>query len=182
MPGEFSGSGGGPVDGLPEVESFEIPPPEAGSVVPLPSAATPPPTDGGPSYAAQVIAQKHAQYRTASRWYRCLYYATRLVAGLAAVAIPFTLGHSQTAATTCAIIVAVCTVFDTVFDPKSRWQRYSRATDLLAIAELKRRNEYDRYKDELEVAVATEAANVEKLENLQAVLKQIQERPQAATQ
>jgi uncharacterized protein DUF4231 len=120
-----------------------------------------------------IIDAKQREYTRNSRRHRRLYYSTRLMAGLAAALLPFVVGQHPTAATVLSVIVAVTVVLDVTLDPKGRWQLYSKASDLLAIARLKASGDYDRYKDELEILLATETQKLERLVDLESVLKKV---------
>lgn len=137
----------------------------------------------GPSpLAAQILREKYQDYLRGSRWHKVLYYLTRLLAGLSAVLLPFVVGTMPIVATSLSAAVLFCIVVDMVFDPKTKWALYSRATDLLAIAELKRRGEYDKYKDALEVLLTTEQQKLSGLKELEDVLRKVEQgkKPDAA--
>lgn len=125
--------------------------------------------------AQQLIDQKHRDYLKKSRLYHLLYFTTRISAALSSGLLPFVVGNNPTIATYLSIIIVVAIVLDSVFDPKGNWQLYSRATDLLAIAELKTRGDYDKYKEQLEILIATEAKTLERLVDLEDILKKIRE-------
>ena len=110
-----------------------------------------------------LINDKHKEYVTKAIFYSALYYTTRVVAGLSAALLPFIVGHSQLWATILAIVVAVVTVFDSVFAPKDRWALYSKATDLLALATIRAQGTYDKNKDAIDTILQTESANLQTL-------------------
>jgi hypothetical protein len=122
------------------------------------------------SVAERLIEQKHAEYTRQTRWYRLLYFTTRLLTALCAVLLPFLITASPRIATVLSITVAVCIAIDVVFSPKDLWSTYSKATDLLTIARLKQRGEYDEYKDALNVLLDTEAARMQRVKDMSEVL------------
>ncbi len=132
------------------------------------------PAADSPPLAAQIMREKYKEYQRGSKRHKLLYYTFRLAAGLSAALLPFVIGHLPVVATVLSVVVVVCTVFDIVLDPKSKWALYSRATDLLSMAELKRRGEYDKYKDALEVLLATEHQALAGLKDLEDVLKKVE--------
>ncbi len=103
-----------------QTEDIYIPPDEIGKD----------PEAGSPPLAAQIMREKYREYQSGSKRYRFLYYSIRLLAGLSAALLPFVIGSLQVVATVLSAVVIVCTVFDIVLDPKSKWALYSRATDL----------------------------------------------------
>jgi hypothetical protein len=115
---------------------------------------------------AWLVKGKHNKYAFAVRFYAFLYYLTRLAAGLSAGALPFTISQNPTAATVLSAVIVTTTVIDLVFNPRERWALYSKATDLLAIAQLKASGEYDTYKEFIDIIAATEREKLERLVNL----------------
>lgn len=122
-----------------------------------------------------IIDKKQRDYTTASHRYRALYYGTRLIAGLASGLLPFVVNSHADVATALAITIVVAVVFDSTFDPKGRWQLFSRASDLLAIARLKASGQFEKYREELEILVATESQKLEKLVDLETIIKKVSE-------
>ncbi len=114
--------------------------------------------DPGLSAADILIKGKQREYELKARLYCVLYYATRLLA-------------SQPFATGLAILIALATVFDTVFVPKDKWALYSKGTDMLTVARLKADGDYENYKEVLDVIVATEAATLQQLVGLREVVE-----------
>lgn len=129
----------------------------------------------GVPLAIRLIRDKYQGYLRGSRLHRILYVATRLLAGLSAALLPFVVGTMPVVATSLSAVVVICIVIDTVFDPKGKWALYSRATDLLAIAELKRRGEYDDYKAALEILLTTEQQALSGLKGLEEVLSKVEQ-------
>ncbi|MDP3723957.1 MAG: hypothetical protein Q8R91_10785 [Candidatus Omnitrophota bacterium] len=127
----------------------------------------PPPED--------LIEQKHQEYLKASRWHRRFYYATRLVAGMPSVLLPFVVSHHPTLATTFSVLIALAVALDFIVDPKGKWQLYSRATDLLAIARYKARGQYEKHQEQLDILLATEGRKLEQLIGVEDLLKKIRE-------
>jgi hypothetical protein len=123
--------------------------------------------------AEQLIAQKHDQYVRQSRRYRFLYYVTRLCAVIPAAVLPFVINGNPPVATALSVIVALSVAIDVVFEPKERWATYSKATDLLAIAELKRRGEYEPHREALEVVAQAEAAGLRTNKDIEEVLRRV---------
>jgi hypothetical protein len=66
----------------------------------------------------QFLADRHNSYFRKAAAYKAAYYGFRIVAGLSAVLLPFTLPYSQVAAACLSILVAVITLLDTVLCPK----------------------------------------------------------------
>jgi hypothetical protein len=133
-------------------------------------------SNGGPSpLAASVIQDKYRKYLKGSRFYRILYYITRFLAALSAGLLPFVVGTAPSVAIALSIVIVLSIVTDTVFDPKGKWVLYSKATDLIAIAEIKLRGEYDKYKEALEILLATEQQALAGLKGLEEVLKTVQQ-------
>lgn len=130
------------------------------------------PTPSGPI--EQILLDKHQEYLDKAKVNKTFYYATRLIAGLSAAFLPFVVSSYPSVAIVLSIIVAAITVVDTVFDFGSSWARYSRATDLLAMAELKMNGEYKKYKELLEIIMATEQNMVSNLQNLEDILGKVQ--------
>ena len=129
----------------------------------------PPPED--------LIEQKHQEYLRASRWNRRFYYASRIMAGVPSALLPFVIGHNSTLATGFSMLVVLAVVLDLTWDPKGKWRLYSRATDLLAIAQYKARGEYEKHKEQLEILLETERQKLEQLVGLEELLKKIRETP-----
>ena len=134
------------------------------------------------SLAIMLIREKYQNYLRGSHLHRVLYIVTRLLAGLSAALLPFVVGTMPIVATSLSAIVVICIVIDTVFDPKGKWALYSRATDLLAVAELKRRGEYDQYKAAFEILLTTEQQALSGLKGLEEVLSRVEQgkKPAAA--
>jgi hypothetical protein len=134
------------------------------------------PTSG--SYAEQLINIKHREYDRAATRARRLYYLTRWTSGIASIVM----GIVVLAATgltlklvgiACPLAILLCTLIDTIHDPKGRWKLFSSATDRLALAELRRRGEYDAYEEQLRILQETENAKLDKLTDLAEVSEQI---------
>lgn len=134
-----------------------------------------PSTKGLSPLAAKIVRDKYRSYLRGSRLFRTLYYITRLFAALSAGLLPFVVGTIPLLATVLSIVIVLSIVTDTVFDPKSKWALYSKATDLLAIAEIKLRGEYDRYKEALEILLVTEQQALAGLKELEEILKKVQQ-------
>jgi hypothetical protein len=103
-----------------------------------------------------------------------MYYTTRLVVGLSAGLLPFTLSGPQEWPTALSLLIAVLTVVDSVFAPKDRLALFSKATDLMALATIKARGEYDKYKEVLDVLLQTENANLRQLQSLENMVASIE--------
>lgn len=124
--------------------------------------------------AQQLIDQKHRDYIKKSHVYHLLYFTTRISAAFSSGLLPLVVRNNPTIATSLSIIIVISVVLDSVFDPKGNWQLYSRATDLLAIANLKARGEYKKYKEQLEILLVTEAKTLERLVDLEDMLKKFE--------
>lgn len=127
------------------------------------------------SVAQQLIDEKNREYLRKSYFYRYLYFITRTLAALSSGLLPFVVSNRPTIATILSIVIVVAVVFDSVLDPKGHWQLYSRATDLIAVANLKSLGQYEKYKEQLKILLATEAKKVERLVDLEDLLKRIEE-------
>ena len=116
------------------------------------------------------IRDKHKEYYAASKRFRALYYATRLLGGLCAGVLPFVVYSSPPVATVLAITIVVVTVFDTVFNPKDRWRTTSRASDLLFIADVKKKGNYAELEEALNIILSTEDQQMLQLLGLDEVI------------
>ena len=126
------------------------------------------------SEAASLITQKHIHYNSLCNWYRLLYYVTRLVAGLCAGLLPFFVSASARTATALSIATLATIVFDSVFNPRGKWQLYSKATDLLMIARLKAIGEYDQYEESLKILQEVERESVRDLSGMKEFLDRLE--------
>lgn len=122
--------------------------------------------------AERMIEGKHQEYLTKARLYSILYYVTRLVTGLSAALLPFVVGKSQSWASILAVIVAVLTVIDAVFSPKDRWVLFSKATDMVSLAKMKAKGEYETNKEIVDLILQTETGNLQQLVSLQELIEQ----------
>ena len=149
------------------------PPLSLSPVAPASAPIGPPPQSppGNPTL-DRFIYDKHLSYLRLARWSAVAYYCTRVVAGLGSALLPFVVTSHQQIATVLAVSVAVTVALDSIFKPRDKWQLYSKATDLLASAEMKRTGEYEKYKDQLDILMATEAAKLERLVDLKDLLKE----------
>ena len=119
-------------------------------------------------------ALKHEEYYRKARNYRRLYYTTRICAGLSAGVLPFFVwGHLPFITSGLALIVVVATVLDSVFLPKDRWARYSKATDLLALAKLKSMGHEEEWREAWRVIEDTELTDLQHLTGMQDLLEHI---------
>jgi len=123
--------------------------------------------------AARLIAKKHDEYVKLSRRFRLLYYVTRICAVIPAAMLPFLIGGNAILAKSLSIAIALATAVDVIFDPKTRWGNYSRATDRLAVAELKRRGEYESHKEGLDIIAEAEASSVGVNKDIDELLRRI---------
>jgi hypothetical protein len=126
-----------------------------------------------PDVVRDLLYKKHTEYNRLSRRYEFLYYATRTVAGLCASLLPFVVNAHPQFATALSIAIAVLIVVDSVFKPQDKWKLYSKAADLLTVAELKALGKYAEFKEMIDVMVNTEAGSVEGLVDLSAVLQRV---------
>lgn len=124
-----------------------------------------------------LVEAKHVEYVEKARRYSLFYYVTRLVAGLSAGILPFTVGRIEWQAWSIGLSVAIViiTVFDLVFTPKDRWVLFSKATDLLTIAKVKALGEveYAKYSVALDTLLNTESANLAQVINLNDLVSKI---------
>jgi hypothetical protein len=126
-----------------------------------------------PDAVIRLVREKHRKYLRLSRMNASIYYSTRTVAALCSALLPFTVGAHPTVATILAIVVAITVALDSVFIPRDRWQLYSKATDLLAIAEFKVIGQYEQYKELLDIITATEDTKLARLVDLKDVLEKV---------
>ncbi|SRR5260221_138021 len=122
-----------------------------------------------------TVDAKQREYTRNARRYRRVFYATRLTAGLASGLLPFVVSNYATLATILSILIVVVVVIDSTLDPKSQAQLFSKASDLLAIARLKAEGQYEQYKEALDLILATETQKLERLVDLEALLKRVSE-------
>lgn len=148
------------------------------SVPPIPTT----PDGATPNSVDKMALKLHREYERNSSLFHLLYYATRLIAGLSAAILPFVVRSHPLPATILSVTIIVCVVVDTVFDPKSNYALYNRATCLLALAEAKVANLGDKYNELLAAIVAIETDRTSNLKELQEVLKAIQQQQQPAGQ
>ena len=116
--------------------------------------------------AEELIEEKHEEYVKKAKLYSYFYYATRLIAGLSAALLPFTVRSSVQWSTAFSIAIVVTTILDLTFSPKDRWITHSKATDLLTIAKLKAEGKYDKYKEPLDIIAQTESAKLQRLADI----------------
>jgi hypothetical protein len=127
------------------------------------------------------IRKKHQGYADASLFYKFLYYATRLAAGLCAAILPFVVYSAPPVATGLSIAIAVITVFDAVFDPKDQWKRNSRTSDLLYVADLKKQGRYDEFKETLDIILTAEDQEMIQLIGMDEVIRRAKTGPEGQT-
>lgn len=133
------------------------------------------PGDGGNKIIQELIRQKQKEYLRGAHIHRFLYYFVRLVASLSAGLLPFVVASSPAIATALSIAIVVATVVDMVFNPKDRWQLYSRATDLLTVEQLKRQGDYPKYEALIAILVSAESAKLERLVDIDELIKKVRE-------
>lgn len=125
--------------------------------------------------AKKLIAKKIDEYLLKAKLFKWVYYSTRLLIALASGLIPFVINSNQKLATALAITVVISVVVDTVFDPKNNWKSYSRASDLLGIAYLKKNGDYQEYEEQLEILVSTEYKVLDNLVDLDDIRRKMKE-------
>jgi hypothetical protein len=130
------------------------------------------PLGEGPHAPERLVVAKHNEYFRAAKRYRRLYYATRLCAGLSAGFLPFVVRSSPDTAIFLSILVVTATVIDSVFAPKDRWALYSKATDLLAVAQLKASGQHEKWEAALKAIEQTEAAALKQLGGIRDLIDQ----------
>ena len=121
----------------------------------------------------ELVEKKHSEYLKKAKLFSISYYAIRLMAGLSAALLPFTIRTSVLWSTIFSVVTVMVTVLDLVFAPKDRWVLYSKATDLLAVAKIKARGDYEEHKEALEIITQTETANLQQLINLDDLVSKI---------
>jgi hypothetical protein len=114
----------------------------------------------------RAIEGMHLQYRDNAVLFCWIFWVTRVCAGVSAAVLPFVVHASSTISTILSLIIVVCTVIDTIWSPKERWTLYSKATDLLSVAKVKKAGDFEGYKELLEVVLQTESAALQQLINL----------------
>ena len=127
-----------------------------------------------PGAVREMIDSKHREYARKTTIFKRVYYLTRLMAGLSAGVLPFVVNANPSVATGLAVAIVVVTVLDIVFDPKSKWALYSKATDFLTVARLKLSGDYEKYKQVIDLLVETESKELELLVPLQRVIQDTQ--------
>lgn len=123
--------------------------------------------------ARKLIQQKHEQYLKSALISRTLYYTLRLTIGLSAGLLPFIIQTQPIISTALSLLIVIGTTIDSIFDPKTKWQIYSKSTDLLALAALKKSGEYEEYKESLETIFKTESEITNTLEEVETLLNKI---------
>lgn len=123
--------------------------------------------------AKRIIQHKHDEYTGATKRYRALYYVFRVIAGLSAGLLPFVIASHPNVATGLSIMIVIITAMDLVFNPKDKWQLYSRATDLLAVETLKREGSYAEYRSLIDIILKTETAALERLVSVDELIKDV---------
>jgi len=119
--------------------------------------------------AKDLIETKCREYYLSARLYRWTYYFTRTLTALSSAILPFFVNNNHLVTTILALIIVLCVAIDAVFDPKSNYRILSKATDILTIANLKQKGEYEKYKAQLDILVDVEEKKLEKLVDLEAV-------------
>lgn len=120
----------------------------------------------------RLVGLKHDEYFRSAKRYQTVYYMTRICAGLSAGILPFLVRSSPNAAIFFSVLIVVATVADSVFAPKDLWSLYSKATDLLATAQLKRSGRYEKWEADLKIIEETESAALRRL-GIQQLLEQL---------
>jgi len=126
----------------------------------------PPVTESNVDSVVKQINEKHNDYVRLSIRYRCLYYATRLVAAGSAGLLPFFVFKVPIVATALSVLIVTAAVVDSVWSPLNKWKTYSRASDLLYVAQLKRPRKYDELKTSIDVIIETEERQLMELIDL----------------
>lgn len=65
------------------------------------------------------------------------------------------------------------TVLDTVPSPKDRWALFSRASDILALAQIKSKGDYEQHKEAIDAILSTENAALLQVIGLQELLDRV---------
>ena len=120
-----------------------------------------------------AVRAKHREYTKKARFHRCLYLFTRILAALCAGLLPFTLQSLPTIATVLSVLIVLTIVLDSVIKFKDNWHLYSRATDMLALAQFKSQSDYKKYEEHLNIILATEETPLKRLEDLEELLSKI---------
>jgi hypothetical protein len=134
-----------------------------------------------PEWLVKLVREKHLHYVRLARTNSYLYYAGRIIVGLCSVLLPFVVGSSKSLATGLSVVIAVTIVLDIVLRPRENWELYSKASDLLTIAEAKLLGQYEKYKDVLDAIVSVESRKVEQLIDLKTVLDKVTETTKLTT-
>jgi Protein of unknown function (DUF4231) len=130
--------------------------------------------NAGTLSAVEILVQKkHDEYSRGARLHCTLYYSLRVIAGLCAGLLPFVVASNPSLATGLSIAIVVATTFDLIFNPKDKWQLYSRATDFLTVEQIKREGHYAEYEGMIQILVNTESAKLERLMGMDEMLQKI---------
>ncbi|MGA7499833.1 MAG: hypothetical protein WBX00_24145 [Isosphaeraceae bacterium] len=142
---------------------------------PMPASCMP---DDAPRDRAGIfIRNRHTAYWRAARTYSVLYYSSRVISGLCAALLPFFVSKSPPVATVMSVTIAVITVLDMVFDFGRKMQVYSRASNQLVIARLKRTGEYEKYADLLTLLSGAEDQLVDNAMSIDQLVKRLRDPP-----
>ena len=121
----------------------------------------------------RIVALKHRQYDRRAYLSRFAYYLTRTIAGMSAGFLPFVVKTYPNVATALSMAIVVAIVIESVYDPGEKWRTYSKASDLLTVAELQSKGMYENAKQMLDIIQATEAQAVSKLVDIEEVLNKV---------
>jgi hypothetical protein len=104
---------------------------------------------------------------------RFAFYASRTWAGLAAGFLPFCLQSYPNLATGLSMSIVVAIVIESVYKPGEKWKLYSKASDLLTVAELQSKGQYENAKAMMDIIIATEGQALENLVGLDDLLQKV---------
>ena len=128
-----------------------------------------------PKSAWDLIEAKEKEYTLKADLYYKSYYLTRIVGGLSAGLLPFVIAKYNNIAIGLSITIVVVTVFDTIFNPRSKSILFSKGSDYLTLERLKATGEYVQYKEMFEIIKRTESKELGFLLDLKEVVNKAQE-------
>jgi hypothetical protein len=123
---------------------------------------------------------KHQEYFENAKFYKRLYYASRLSAGFAAVLLPFVVPYSPAATILLSVIVAFVTVADTIVAPRERWRLNGTASNRLWLEEVKQSGDYEKYKNAIDQIMQTEDEDFKLAVSLKGLMDDIAKQDAAA--
>ena len=121
----------------------------------------------------RTVRLQHLKYMKLARFNSVLYYATRLVAAICSSLLPFFVKTHPDYATGLAIAVVASVSIDSVVRPREQYELYSKATDLMSVAEAKLSGQYEGFREIIHLMMATEGMKLNRLRSLKDVLDDV---------